>query len=84
MRLFAYLRLGGSLDFCSVLNQHHKATGTLRRRNVIIRTYYDNLPFFAFCCIGAEFFYLGLYLLHFFPKEEPAFEVLRKVGLVSW
>ena len=36
----------------SVVDKHHKSTTTLRRRNILVRTYYDHLPFFAFCCIG--------------------------------
>lgn len=36
----------------SVVDKHHKSTTTLKRRNALIRTYYDHLPFFAFCCIG--------------------------------
>ncbi|CAN0077076.1 unnamed protein product, partial [Ectocarpus sp. 12 AP-2014] len=55
-----------------VVEQHHKSTATLKRRNILIRTYYDNLPFFAFCCIGAELFYVLLYLLHFVSEESRA------------
>ncbi|CAM9648702.1 unnamed protein product, partial [Scytosiphon promiscuus] len=46
---------------------HHKSTATLKRRSILIRTYYDNLFFFAFCCIGTELLYVLLYLLHFLP-----------------
>ncbi|CBJ25954.1 CDP-diacylglycerol-inositol 3-phosphatidyltransferase [Ectocarpus siliculosus] len=61
----------------SVVEKHHKSTATLKRRNMLIRTYYDNLPFFAFCCIGAELFYVLLYLLHFVSEESRAFAPLR-------
>ncbi|CAM9940742.1 unnamed protein product [Ectocarpus fasciculatus] len=60
-----------------VVEKHHKSTATLKRRNILIRTYYDNLPFFAFCCIGAELFYVLLYLLHFVSEESRAFAPLR-------
>lgn len=63
----------------SVVDKHHKATTTLRRRNALIRTYYDNLPFFAFCCIGTELFYVLLYLLHFISRDSRAYDPLRKV-----
>lgn len=62
----------------SVVDKHHKATTTLRRRNALIRTYYDNLPFFAFCCIGTELFYVLLYLLHFMSRDSRAYDPLRK------
>ncbi|CAM9429275.1 unnamed protein product [Ectocarpus sp. 8 AP-2014] len=52
-------------------------TSCAARRNILIRTYYDNLPFFAFCCIGAELFYVLLYLLHFVSEESRAFAPLR-------
>ncbi|CAM9727986.1 unnamed protein product, partial [Hapterophycus canaliculatus] len=60
---------------------HHKSTTTLRRRSILIRTYYDNLLFFAFCCIGTELLYVLLYLLHFLPESSRAFDPMRKVCL---
>jgi CDP-diacylglycerol--inositol 3-phosphatidyltransferase len=46
---------------------HHKAEDTLKKRNFILRAYYA-VPFlFAYCCIGAELFYVLLYTLHFYP-----------------
>eukprot|EP00904_Undaria_pinnatifida_P006241 jgi/Undpi1/2747/HiC_scaffold_14.g06125.m2 len=63
----------------SVADKHHKATTTLRRRNALIRTYYDNLPFFAYCCIGTELCYVLLYLLHFITPESRAFDPLSNL-----
>lgn len=63
----------------SVLHKHHKATSTLRRRNQLIRAYYDNLFLFAFCCIGTELFYVTLYALRFMAKDTIAYAVLFKV-----
>ncbi|CAM9693639.1 unnamed protein product [Ascophyllum nodosum] len=62
----------------SVLGQPHKSTSTLRRRSFLIRAYYENLALFSFCCIGAELFYALLYLLHFWPRESPYFDPLRR------
>jgi phosphatidylglycerophosphate synthase len=46
---------------------HHKAEDTLKKRNFILRAYYA-VPFlFAYCCIGAELFYVLLYTHHFYP-----------------
>mmetsp|Transcript_14845 Transcript_14845/g.22338 ORF Transcript_14845/g.22338 Transcript_14845/m.22338 type:complete len:208 (+) Transcript_14845:81-704(+) len=46
---------------------HHKASETLEKRNFILRWYYA-VPFlFAYCCIGAELFYVLLYTLKFYP-----------------
>ncbi|CAM9620996.1 unnamed protein product [Pylaiella littoralis] len=63
----------------SVVDEHHKSTVTLKRRNILIRTYYDRLPFFAFCCIGTELFYVLLYLLRFVSPGSRAFAPLRKI-----
>lgn len=47
---------------------HHKSDATLKDRNMILRWYYA-VPFlFGYCCVGAELFYLFLYVLHFFPN----------------
>jgi CDP-diacylglycerol--inositol 3-phosphatidyltransferase len=44
---------------------HHKAADTLSGRNWLIRLFYGCYPFFAYCCVCTEFFYICLYLLHF-------------------
>lgn len=39
----------------------------MENRNVVLRFYYA-IPFlFGYCCIGAELFYVLLYVTHFFP-----------------
>ncbi|DAZ96227.1 TPA: hypothetical protein N0F65_012589 [Lagenidium giganteum] len=44
---------------------HHKAVSS--ERNFLLRLYYGNYPFFGFCCVGTELFYILLYVLHFNP-----------------
>lgn len=51
----------------STAGRHHKAADTLADRNVITRLFYGCYPFFAFCCVGTELFYVALYLLVFVP-----------------
>lgn len=57
----------------STAGRHHKAADTLADRNVITRLFYGCYPFFAFCCVGTELFYVALYLLVFVP--EASFEL---------
>lgn len=40
---------------------HHKSSS----QNFVVRFYYSNYAFFGYCCVGAEFFYIFLYMLHF-------------------
>jgi CDP-diacylglycerol--inositol 3-phosphatidyltransferase len=42
--------------------RHHKSPPP--KRNIIVRLFYDVYVFFGFCCVGAELFYVCLYLLH--------------------
>ncbi|CAN0440485.1 unnamed protein product, partial [Discosporangium mesarthrocarpum] len=49
---------------------HHKSKATLQTRNVLTRVYYSNLPFFGYCCVGTELFYVVLYLLNFVPQAS--------------
>lgn len=58
-----------SLPF-STAGRHHKAADTLADRNVITRLFYGCYPFFAFCCVGTELFYVALYLLVFVPEAS--------------
>ncbi|CAB1119441.1 unnamed protein product [Ectocarpus sp. CCAP 1310/34] len=56
----------------STAGRHHKAADTLAGRNVITRLFYGCYPFFAFCCVGTELFYVALYLLVFVPEASLA------------
>mmetsp|Transcript_7832 Transcript_7832/g.11824 ORF Transcript_7832/g.11824 Transcript_7832/m.11824 type:complete len:222 (+) Transcript_7832:49-714(+) len=54
------------LHIQSVANKgHHKSAGSLKGRNRLIRLFYSSYPFFGYCNVFTEFFYIGLYLMHF-------------------
>ncbi|CAI5703995.1 hypothetical protein KXD40_002457 [Peronospora effusa] len=69
MMLFMYLLI---LDFSShwyhmySSRGHHKLVSA--ERNFLLRFYYGCYPFFGFCCVGTELFYILLYVLYFDPK----------------
>lgn len=42
--------------------RHHKSVPPMR--NIVVRVFYEVYIFFGFCCVGAELFYVFLYLLH--------------------
>ncbi|KDO17789.1 hypothetical protein SPRG_16809 [Saprolegnia parasitica CBS 223.65] len=44
---------------------HHKSIES--KKNVLLRVYYGCYPLFGYCCVGAEFFYILLYVLSFEP-----------------
>ncbi|CAN0094905.1 unnamed protein product, partial [Sphacelaria rigidula] len=52
----------------STAGKPHKAEDTLADRNIITRLFYGCYPFFAYCCVGTELFYVTLYLLVFIPE----------------
>ena len=61
----------GIIVYCnSTAGRHHKAADTLADRNVITRLFYGCYPFFAFCCVGTELFYVALYLMVFIPEAS--------------
>lgn len=68
MLVFLYLLI---LDFAShwyhmySSRGHHKAISA--ERNFLLRFYYGVYPFFGFCCVGTELFYILLYVLKFAP-----------------
>ncbi|TMW60212.1 hypothetical protein Poli38472_000254 [Pythium oligandrum] len=66
--VFMYLL---NLDFASHWYHMYSCKGNHKRIgkdcNVLLRTYYGVYPFFGFCCIGTELFYISLYLLYFDP-----------------
>jgi phosphatidylglycerophosphate synthase len=47
---------------------HHKSKESLEGRIFIMRWFYGIYPFFAYCCVGTEFFYISLYAYHHFPE----------------
>jgi CDP-diacylglycerol--inositol 3-phosphatidyltransferase len=68
MLVFLYLLI---LDFSShwyhmySSKGHHKSVAG--DRNLLLRLYYGVYPFFGYCCVGTELFYILLYVLHFDP-----------------
>jgi len=49
---------------------HHKLVGN--DKNIIVRTFYNFYPFFAYLCAGTEFYYILLVAARFLPTEyEP-------------
>ena len=48
----------------TLLQQHYKsADGNNDGRFFLVRWYYLSYPFFGYCCVGAEFTYVALYIL---------------------
>eukprot|EP00611_Tribonema_gayanum_P009499 TRINITY_DN192_c0_g1_i1.p3 TRINITY_DN192_c0_g1~~TRINITY_DN192_c0_g1_i1.p3 ORF type:complete len:220 (-),score=63.92 TRINITY_DN192_c0_g1_i1:1607-2266(-) len=60
---------------------HHKAAGTLHGRNWLIRLFYGCYPFFGYCCVFTEFFYICLYMLAF---NKDAFVTVGGVEVHLW
>jgi len=54
---------------CS-LQQHHKSTEGNQGRNIIVRLYYDVYLFFGYCCVGAEFTYICLYMIPYLSDDN--------------
>jgi CDP-diacylglycerol--inositol 3-phosphatidyltransferase len=48
---------------------HHKSKEALEHRNPILQWYYSIYPLFGYCCVGTEFFYILLYVLHHYPHK---------------
>ena len=44
---------------------HHKTSND--DKNFIVRFFYSNYPFFAYCCAGTEFYYIALVALKYAP-----------------
>lgn len=45
------------------LRQHHKSAEGNKGRFFLVRWFYLSYPFFGYCCVGAEFTYVALYVL---------------------
>lgn len=85
MLVFLYLLI---LDFSShwyhmySARGHHKVVSA--ERNFLLRFYYGVYPFFGFCCVGTELFYILLYVLKFAPTVLiPGLDIpVASVGLI--
>ena len=68
---FAFL---AALDYSSHWVQmyaskgHHKTTN--QDKNIIVRAFYGIYPFFGFCCVGTELFYIAMAAQHFVKNNE--------------
>ena len=49
-------------------DKHHKSPELLKSRNWLLRTYYGVYPFFGYCCVGCELFYVLLYVYYWNPS----------------
>jgi CDP-diacylglycerol--inositol 3-phosphatidyltransferase len=87
MLVFLFLLI---LDFSShwyhmyASKGHHKTVAA--ERNLLLRLYYGVYPFFGYCCVGTEVFYICLYVLKFFPAFVlPYINItLNDVSLILW
>lgn len=54
------------------LNQqaHHKSKESNADRNILVRLYYQYYWFFGYCCVGAEFTYICLYIRQYVSAES--------------
>jgi len=62
---------------------HHKSDETLKNRNVLIRLYYGVYPFFGYCCVGTEVFYMLLLALAYAPAAGVTVVAGFKITLVD-
>jgi hypothetical protein len=49
------------------VSSHHKSKEALEHRSPILQWYYSIYPLFGYCCVGAETFYILLYIIYFYP-----------------
>ena len=57
------------------LKQHHKSAEGNKGRFFLVRWYYLSYPFFGYCCVGAEFTYVALYIFAKINQEASADDV---------
>lgn len=71
---FAWFALLAALDYSSHWVQmysakaHHKTSN--QDKNLVVRFYYNVYPFFGFCCVGTELFYIAMTILNFQPHNQ--------------
>jgi CDP-diacylglycerol--inositol 3-phosphatidyltransferase len=64
------------------LQQHHKSADGNKGRFFLVRWYYLSYPFFGYCCVGAEFTYVALYILARFNATGTGVYVKTALGYV--
>lgn len=60
----------------AALRQHHKSAETNKTRFILVRWFYTHYLFFGYCCVGAEFTYISLYILSYCQQSGFAFNAL--------
>lgn len=61
--------------------EHHKSSTANAGRFFLVRWYYEHVLFFGYCCVGAEFTYIGLYVWRHLA-DTGAKQVIRWILLV--
>ena len=59
-----------------MLGSHHKSAEGNATRFFLVRWFYTNYLFFGWCCVGAEFTYVLLYVLKYYTSPTPLHQVL--------
>ena len=67
----------------TVTKGHHKDAKVLQERNYVLRLYYGSKPFFGFCCVGQEFYYIHQFINSYENFSSPFFIGLEKILLVA-
>jgi CDP-diacylglycerol--inositol 3-phosphatidyltransferase len=66
----------------AMLQIHHKSSEGNANRFFLVKWYYDNYPFFGYCCVSAELTYVLLYvLLHLNSMGGPFFRQALEILL---
>lgn len=50
---------------------HHKSAEGNKGKNFLVRWFYQYYYFFGYCCVGAEFTYIMMYVRHHLPSDAP-------------
>jgi CDP-diacylglycerol--inositol 3-phosphatidyltransferase len=61
------------------LQQHHKSADGNKGRFFLVRWYYLSYPFFGYCCVGAEFTYITLYILARVDAAGNTIDIVKSV-----
>merc|ERR1712010_445682 len=68
--------------YCSATSgEHHKSAEANAGKFFLMRWYYEVYPFFGYCCVGQELFYILLFVL----KHDPSLNILGlRLEHVCW
>jgi len=68
----------------AALQIHHKSNEGNANRFFLVRWYYQYLPFFGYCCVGAELTYIALYIQAQTASGSGVGWLYRMVSTVAW